>query len=90
MSRPIPVGNKGSYIYRTTIHPGSEVVGAQIKDLSFVNDVLIASVFRSEEQLTPRGITVLEANDALIVICQPEVMESIRKAFEQPKDEKQS
>ncbi len=82
LSKPIPVGNSGRFIYRTTIHSKSPIVSQQISALDFLSDILIVSIFRGEEQITPRGSTTLMDNDSVILICKPEVINQVRNIFE--------
>lgn len=71
LGTPIPVGKKGERIYSCHIPETSSLVGKKVRHLEFVDKVLIASIFREDEMITPRGSTRLEAGDKLIMIIHP-------------------
>lgn len=84
LGQPIPVGSKGEYIYRVKVPEGSAFENLPVRDLPFVDDVLIATIFRdgAEEVITPRGSTVLTVGDILIVICHPEGLKQLATGLE--------
>ncbi len=47
--------------------PDAEVIGRQVKDLRFPDDVTILLINRGDKYLIPKGWTVLEQNDTLLL-----------------------
>ena len=58
----------------------SFAVGKKIVDLSFPQNAIIAMIKRNGKYLTPKGSTVLEANDTLIILSDKE--EEIKKVYD--------
>lgn len=61
-----------SLMQEIEIKPGCKAVGQKIVDLDFPKAALIALIKRDGKYFTPKGSTVLEANDQLIVLCDHE------------------
>ena len=76
--KPLPVGAEGDCLQTIDIPAGSPVVGQEIRNLNFVESVLIAAIVRDGKTKTPRGATIIEADDRLIVISNPEDFEILR------------
>ena len=51
----------------TRIHPGSDLVGRQVKDLRLVFDFIVAKIERQGQTIVPRGHVVLEAEDLVVL-----------------------
>lgn len=52
------------------IIPGCYAVNQKIVDLGFPEDTFIAMIKRNNEYLVPKGSTVIEANDTLVVLSE--------------------
>lgn len=91
LGKPIPVGDNGEFLYRGMLEKDSPVIGKQIRDLPFVEHVLIVSISRDGEgqEITPRGATVIEANDELAFIAHPSVLSELTGYVEVPLLDKQ-
>jgi cell volume regulation protein A len=64
LSEPI-----NSEMVEFTIEPGSAVAGMKIVDLGFPQNARIALIKRDNKYLIPDGMTVIEADDRLIVLA---------------------
>lgn len=52
---------------QTRIHPGSKLIGSQIKDLNLTFDFIVAKIERDGKTIVPRGHVVIEENDLIIL-----------------------
>lgn len=68
----IPLGEGKANVSEIVVDDGSPVVGTALSDLELPEDSLIAFILRRGEPVVPRGGTVLEARDRLVVITLPE------------------
>jgi trk system potassium uptake protein TrkA len=68
----IPVGEGKATVSEVTLDGDSPVVGSALTDIQLPEDSLIAFILRAGEPVVPRGGTVLEAEDRLVVITLPE------------------
>jgi trk system potassium uptake protein TrkA len=68
----IPVGEGKATVSEVTLDGDSPVVGSALTDIQLPEDSLIAFILRAGEPVVPRGGTVLEAQDRLVVITLPE------------------
>jgi cell volume regulation protein A len=51
----------------TQIHPGSDLVGKQVKDLRLEFDFIVAKIERDGHTVVPRGHVVLQENDRIVL-----------------------
>lgn len=51
-----------------TISEGSKVIGKQVSDIELPPDCVFVTIIRGDELLIPKGTTVLEANDEILVV----------------------
>ncbi len=84
LGQPIPVGDNGEFLFKTEVRKDSELVGLMIKDLPFVEHVLVVGITRksSENEVTPRGTTMIEDQDILVIICHPKNLAEVSKYIE--------
>jgi len=77
--------NDGRYMsIRVGLHGASErMVNTSIKDLGLPEESLVALIHRGEGVIIPRGQTVLQENDRLIIIGDPASLEVISKMYDQ-------
>lgn len=68
--------------------PRESWIGRQIRDLELPEGCLVALVQRGDETIVPRGSTVLDHGDALILIGEPGCIQAVRELLElaPPKD----
>ena len=52
---------------QTKIRPGSSLIGTQIKDLNLTFDFIVAKIERNGKTIVPRGHTVIQENDLIIL-----------------------
>ncbi len=64
--------------------PAAGLAGKTIGHLELPDDSLVAAVRRDGVTIMPRGSTLLEANDRLIVIGEPHAIASLRDRFNRP------
>ncbi|MCB0322530.1 MAG: chloride channel protein [Bdellovibrionales bacterium] len=81
LGQPIPIGEGGDYVYSATVPADSSAIGKAIRDLPFVDTVLIASLYRNQEIVHPRGTTELVEGDTLIMISRPEHLDALEGAL---------
>ncbi len=51
----------------TTLHPGSYLIGSQVKDFNLTFDFIVAKIERGGKTIVPRGQVVLEENDRIVL-----------------------
>lgn len=61
------------------VHEMSEISGKSLEQLKFPKQALIAAIVRREEVLIPRGQTVIQPQDRIIVISHRDVISKIEK-----------
>jgi CIC family chloride channel protein len=71
----ISLGRTGERLYRLHLAPGAPIAGAEIRSLG-LEDLLIMSIIRSDHSLIPKGGTVLQVGDELLVCATPGALES--------------
>jgi len=63
------------------VRAGSKVDGRSIQDIHFANGVIVGAILRGPEFISPRGTTVFEAGDDVILFGLPELLSSIDRLF---------
>ncbi len=51
----------------TRIHPGSNIIGCQVKDLNLIFDFIVAKIERNGQTIVPRGHVTIEENDLIVL-----------------------
>jgi trk system potassium uptake protein TrkA len=71
--------NDQAEVLELELSPESRLVGRPIRDISesFAADIVIGAVTREGEQVTPRGDTVLEAGDHIVVFVETSCVERL-------------
>ncbi len=64
-------------IVEVVIPPGAIVAGKQIKDIGMPEGSTITAIYRNGDLLIPRGNTVVEAGDKLIILAKNDIIESV-------------
>lgn len=74
---------RGQYsLVEVVIPPDAKVVGKRIMDIPLPEKCVIASIFRKGETILPRGATVLEVGDEVLVTTDSAGEEQLAKLFE--------
>jgi trk system potassium uptake protein len=64
---------RGNYsIVEETIAFGARAIGIQIKDLGLPDRCVVAAIIRKGEVIVPRGVTILEAEDEVLAVTDPD------------------
>jgi len=71
----------GEMMLELTIPPGADAVGRQIIDLKLPSGTLILMMIRANERVTPRGGTMIEAGDDLLLTVEPEHRTLVRASL---------
>jgi len=64
-----------------SISSHAKIVGQKINQLSLPKQTLIVAIFRDHETFIPRGETIIEANDKIIVLGQKSKFNKIKNIF---------
>ncbi len=72
----LPSSEKVS-ILRIEMTEKSPIVGEAIKDIPLPNESVIGAIVRDDEVVIPRGNTVIEMGDVLLVLSSPTVQSSV-------------
>ena len=59
----------------------ASLVGVPLKDTELPNDVLVGAIVRNGEVIMPRGDTVIEANDRVILFAAADAVREVEKIF---------
>lgn len=62
-----------------TIPPASVAINKSIVDMKFPNDLLVVLIERGEEVIIPRGATLLEANDKLMILAEKDSLRLLKE-----------
>jgi trk system potassium uptake protein TrkA len=68
----IPLFGGKINITEVLLTEGSPVVGKALRDIALPEDSLVASILRGDQPIVPRGTTVLQENDRLVVMTMAE------------------
>src|SRR4030042_66550 len=68
----IPVGEGKINVTEILVDETSAIVGRSLQDINLPENSLIASILRENHAIIPRGPTIIEQNDHLVVITLPE------------------
>ncbi len=68
----MPVAHGKLNVTDVRLDPESPAVGKSLAELELADNTLIAAIIRDDGAIVPRGATVLEANDHLVLVSQPE------------------
>jgi cell volume regulation protein A len=66
------------------VPPGAPAVGRQLVDLHLPSDVLIVLIGRGGDMIVPRGSTVIEADDTVLVMAQQSSNQRVRQVLGAP------
>jgi cell volume regulation protein A len=74
----VPAENLDSDLAEVEVPPGAEVVGRQIVDLHLPQTALVVLISRDDGFVLPRGGTILETGDRLLVLADKEGLAQVR------------
>jgi len=57
-------------LIEVTIEPGAVCVGKKMKDVAWPQDCIVASLRRGQKVLIPRGETILNVGDVVVVVAE--------------------
>jgi trk system potassium uptake protein TrkA len=73
--------NEDSEIVEATITEESKLAGKALMAVKFPQGAIVAGVLRRTEAIIPKGNTVIEAGDALVVVAKSEVVPILEKVL---------
>jgi trk system potassium uptake protein len=59
----------------------SELVGTPIREINIPDGVMLGTIVRGEEVIVPRGDTVIQAKDRVILFAEPKAVKKVEKMF---------
>jgi trk system potassium uptake protein TrkA len=59
----------------------SSVVGVPLRDVQMPTGVIVGAVVRGEQVIIPRGDTVIEVGDRVVVMALAEMVRKVEKMF---------
>jgi trk system potassium uptake protein TrkA len=77
----IPVGEGRINVTEIVLQETSPVVGKTLQNIGMPENSLVASILRNNQPIIPRGATVLQASDRLIVVTLSENYGQVLKMF---------
>ena len=63
------------------VQPGAKIAGRAIAEAGLPPGSVVGTVLRGDEIITPRGATIIEAEDEVIVFALPDAIPEIEKLF---------
>ncbi|MCO6432347.1 MAG: potassium/proton antiporter [Deltaproteobacteria bacterium] len=73
-----------SNMFEVTVQPDSGIVKKRVVDLNIPQTALIVLLTRGNESYVPRGATVIEAGDKLLITSRKHDLDELRDLFERP------
>ena len=59
----------------------SEMVGTPLREINIPDGVMLGTIVRGEEVIIPRGDTVIQAKDRVILFAKPKAVKKVEKMF---------
>ena len=63
------------------VRAGSKVAGQAIEDIHFASGVIVGAIMRGDQFISPRGSTVFQEGDDVIVFGLPELLSTVDRLF---------
>lgn len=76
-----PEGPSNAVFTEVTIRENSWAVGKTLAELELPNHAVLVSIRRGTVTLIPRGLTQLQAGDAVSILCEREYIQDVRKTL---------
>jgi len=70
--------SSGAHLVEVTLAPESPAAGMELSRLGMPRDATVVAVVRREHVVVPRGDTVLEAGDEVLVLASPDSEDAVR------------
>lgn len=77
----VPAVKSKSDLVELEVKPGSPIIGKRIMDLAWPDSALVVLISRGEDFLAPRGATMIEQGDSLLVLTAIEELPAVRIAM---------
>ncbi|NUL81720.1 MAG: potassium/proton antiporter [Armatimonadetes bacterium] len=78
----IPLKKVEKNLLEITLAPNSPAVGKQVVELNLPRSALIVLLVRGDDSYIPRGSTILQAGDAILLATRKEDQQELRSLFE--------
>ena len=75
------IGDSDAEIVEVVVGHGSKAAGRSLRELNVPKGALVGAVFRNGRSFIPRGDTVLEEGDTVVVFALPSVCGKVEKLF---------
>jgi len=72
----------GSQMLNIQVHPESGIAGRQLAEIGLPAGVLVVLIHRRDEYIVPRGGTIVEPGDTLLVLVESEALDALRALVE--------
>ncbi len=59
----------------------SELVGSPIREIKIPDGIVLATIVRGEDVIIPRGNTIIQAKDRVILFAEPKAVKKVEKMF---------
>ena len=76
--RLMQLESSGAHLVEVTLAPGSPAGGKELSRLGMPRDATVVAIVRREHVVVPRGDTVLEPGDEVLVLASPESEDAVR------------
>lgn len=76
--RLLQLESAGAHLVEVTLAPGSPAAGLELAGLGMPRDATVVAVVRRGRVVVPRGDTVLEVGDEVVVLVAPESEDAVR------------
>ncbi|MDR1545980.1 MAG: Trk system potassium transporter TrkA [Deltaproteobacteria bacterium] len=74
--------NEGAEVVEVEVPEGSKLAGKALMASKFPADAIVAAVVRGERAVIPRGETIIEAGDVLMIVARAEAIPLLEKAVD--------
>jgi trk system potassium uptake protein TrkA len=76
--RILQLESSGAHLVEVTLAPGSPAAGRELSRLGMPRDATVVAVVRRAHVVVPRGDTVLEPGDEVLVLASPDSEDAVR------------
>ncbi len=80
-----PTVETGSQLIELSVPEGSRVAGCSLVELSLPERTLVVIIERGDEMIVPRGATVVQPHDRLLVLAPDQAIERVRALVTAPR-----
>lgn len=82
--RLMQLESSGAHLVEVTLAPGSPVAGVELAQVGMPREATVVAIVRRAHVVVPRGDTVLEVGDEVLVLTSPEAEEEVRALLVSP------